>query len=201
MQVKNDQKKSYQTVIHLNNNNLVQIADTNYPNARLGSEGNAKYALADNPTPYELESQWDALRLRDIALVNIENGERKKILTKISSRNTRISPNGRYVFGYNNVKKTWFTYKISTSEYKELTTVYDNYSFYLNELGQYKQAYDTLREALAEQLNHFSSTISEEEQLESLTKVVIELNEKKVDKAHQKSESATKKSNILLLLF
>ncbi|MFK8060661.1 MAG: prolyl oligopeptidase family serine peptidase, partial [Polaribacter sp.] len=130
LQVKNDQKKSYQTVIHLNDKNTIQIADKTYPNARLGSEGNADYALVDNPTPYELESQWDALRLRDIALVNVNTGERKNILTKISSRNTRISPNGSYVFGYNNVKKTWFTYKIVTSAYKELTA---NKTFY-NEL-------------------------------------------------------------------
>ncbi len=121
LQVKNDTKKPYQTVINLNNKNVVQIADTTYPNSRLGSEGNADYALIENPTPYQLQSQWDALRLKDIAIVHVATGERRKILTKISSRNTRLSPSGTYVFGYNNVKKTWFTYKIATSEYKELT--------------------------------------------------------------------------------
>lgn len=122
LQIKNDAKKSYQTVIHLSNKNTVQIANETYPDARLGSEGNANYALVENPTPYQLQSQRDALRLKDITIVNVATGERKKILTKISSRNTRISPNGEYVFGYNNVKKTWFTYKIETSAYKELTT-------------------------------------------------------------------------------
>lgn len=130
LQVKNDAKKSYQTVIHLSNKNTIQIADTAYPNARLGSEGNADYALVENPTPYQLQSQWDALRLKDIAIVNVITGERKKILTKISSSRTGISPNGTFVFGYNNVKKTWFTYKIATSTYKELTS---NKVFY-NEL-------------------------------------------------------------------
>jgi dipeptidyl aminopeptidase/acylaminoacyl peptidase len=130
LQVKNDQKKSYQTVINLKNKKLVQIANTTYPNARLGSEGNATYALLENPTPYQLQSQWDALRLKDIAIVNVETGERKKIITKISASSTRISPNGSYVFGYDNVKKTWFTYKIATATYKELTA---NKVFY-NEL-------------------------------------------------------------------
>ena len=39
LQVKNDRKKSYQTVIHLNTNKLVQIATTNYPNAQLADKG------------------------------------------------------------------------------------------------------------------------------------------------------------------
>ena len=121
LQVKNDKKKSYQTVIHLKNKKTIQIANTRYPIARLGSEGNAKHALVENPTPYQIQSQWDALRLRDIAIVNVETGERKKILTEVSTRSTRISPDGNYVFGYNNVEKTWFTYKIATSALKELT--------------------------------------------------------------------------------
>ncbi|WP_159946315.1 S9 family peptidase [Polaribacter septentrionalilitoris] len=130
LQVKNDKKKSYQTVIHLKNNKIVQIANTKYPSARLGSEGNAAHALVENPEPYQIQSQWDALRLRDIAIVDVKTGNRKKILTKISSRNVRLSPNGQYVFGYNNVDKTWFTYNISTSTFKELTA---NKVFY-NEL-------------------------------------------------------------------
>lgn len=120
LQVKNDKKKSYQTVINLKNNNLTQLSTTKYPNAKLGSKGNAKYALLDNPVPYQLESQWDGLWAKDFAVINVDNGNRKKILNKIAG-NVNLSPKASYAFGYNRIEDTWFTYNISSSTYKALT--------------------------------------------------------------------------------
>lgn len=121
LQVKNDKKKSFQTAIHLNNNNnLIQLATKEYPNAKLANEGNANYALIDNPEPHQLESQWDGLWARDYAVVDVNTGNRKKILTKISG-NVNLSPMGNYTFGYNRIDSTWFTYNNRTSAYKALT--------------------------------------------------------------------------------
>ena len=121
LQVKNDRKKSYQTVIHLNTaNKLVQLATTNYPNSLLGDEGNANYALVRNPKPYQLESQWTGSRLSDYAVVNTTTGETKKALSKVTS-SVRLSPKGKYAYGYNSADSTWFAYSIASEKRLDLT--------------------------------------------------------------------------------
>ncbi len=121
LQVKNDRKKSYQTVIHLNTaNKLVQLATTNYPNSLLGDEGNANYALVRNPKPYQLESQWTGSRLSDYAVVNTTTGETKKELSKVTS-SVRLSPKGKYAYGYNSADSTWFAYSIASEKRLDLT--------------------------------------------------------------------------------
>ena len=62
LQLKNDLKKSYETVIHLNNDKLIQLATVEFPDAEIGNEGNAMFALVNTSLPYELESQWTQLR-------------------------------------------------------------------------------------------------------------------------------------------
>lgn len=139
LQIKNDQKKSYQTVIHLNNNKLVQIATSEYPNAEVGNEGNSNFALVSNSSPYMLESQWTGRRASDLAIVNINTGETNKALTKVNAF-SRLSPNGKYAYGYNAVDSTWFTYKISSNKYTALTkgkTFYNE----LNDSPNFPNAY------------------------------------------------------------
>ena len=120
MQLENDKKKSYQTVIRLKNDKLIQIANKDFPNAILGDEGNANYALVSTTRPYLLESQWTGMRARNYEVVNINTGEHNKILTKVPGF-VRLSPKGKYVYGYNPVDSTWFAHNITTNTYKALT--------------------------------------------------------------------------------
>ena len=120
-QVENDKKKAYTAVIQLNNNNkLVQLATTAWPDVELGDEGNAGYALAGTDLPYQLERQWEGRASKDYALVNTATGEVVKALTKISGQ-VKLSPSGKYVYGYHLADSTWFTYGIATGKYTPLT--------------------------------------------------------------------------------
>ncbi|MCB0376802.1 MAG: hypothetical protein KDD04_12870, partial [Sinomicrobium sp.] len=120
-QLENDKKKSYTAVIHINNNNrLVQLANDAYPNVETGDEGNAAYALANTPLPYQLEQQWEGRTSRDYAVVNTATGATLKVLTKLSGQ-VKLSPSGRYVYGYSIADSTWFTYAIATAKYTTLT--------------------------------------------------------------------------------
>ena len=120
-QVKNDRRKSFQTVFHLKDSKLIQIATKEFPNALLSNEGNGDYALISNPEPYQLSSQWTALfSMNDLAIKNINNGD-SKIIIKSNPSTARFSPEGEYAFGYNQVDSTWYTYNIKTSKYTELT--------------------------------------------------------------------------------
>jgi len=121
LQVKNDRKKSYETVIHLNNNNkLVQLATTEFPYASLANEGNAENALVNTDVPYQLERQWKGSSARDYAILNTKTGKTIKALTNITGR-VRLSPKGNYAYGYNSVDSTWFAYSVATKKYTELT--------------------------------------------------------------------------------
>ena len=139
-QIDNDMKKSYQTVYHLKDDRLIQIATKEFPNAIISNEGDADYALISNPEPYQLSSQWTALYSKnDLAVININNGD-KKLAIQANPSTARLSPNGEYAFGYNQVDSTWYTYNIKTSKYLELTkekVFYDE----LNDSPDYPRSY------------------------------------------------------------
>jgi dipeptidyl aminopeptidase/acylaminoacyl peptidase len=120
LQVKNDAKESYVTAIHLATNKLVQLGSIEYPDTRIGDEGNAEFALLSNPEPYLLESQWTGNSARDYAIVNTNTGNITNILTKISGR-VSLSPKAKYAYGYNSVDSTWFTYNLASKKLTNLT--------------------------------------------------------------------------------
>lgn len=121
IQVNADKRKSYQAVIHLNQNHkMVQIADETYPNTQLGNKGNAPIALVSNPTPYMLESQWTGNRGSDYAVLNTSTGEKTPLLSK-SIDFLRLSPTAKYAYAYNSVDSTWFTINLATKKQVNLT--------------------------------------------------------------------------------
>ena len=130
LQVKNDQKKSYSTVIDLSTNRLTQIGSLEYPNAIIGNEGNANSALINTDLPYKIEQQWEGGTRRDYAIVNVNTGATKDAV-KAFPGNLRLSPKGDYAYGYHFSDSTWVTYNVSTSKYTKLT---DGKVFY-NELN------------------------------------------------------------------
>lgn len=121
LQVQNDQRKSYLAAIHLNENNkLVQLATTEFPDASLGNEGNAAYAFINTSLPYQLQSQWEGGTYRDYALVNVSTGEVKKAMNEIRG-GVSFSPEAKYGFGYSSADSTWFTYDVATGKRHDLT--------------------------------------------------------------------------------
>ncbi|MFN0729393.1 alpha/beta hydrolase family protein [Polaribacter gochangensis] len=120
IQVNNDKRKSYTAALHLNSNKVVQLATTEYPNATIGNEGNSENVLISNPTPYMLESQWTGMRASDYAIVNSATGKVNKILTEVAG-GARLSPKGKFAYGYNTVDSTWFAYNIAKNTRLDFT--------------------------------------------------------------------------------
>ena len=141
LQIKNDSVKSFQSVIDLSNKNkFIQLGDYTYQDVQLTDEGNAAYALISNETPYELESQWTADNSKDFALVNTKTGERFTILKKFTS--AKLSPKGKYVYGFNATDSLWYSYNIAKRKYINLTK---NLVFYdeLNDSPNFPSSYGT----------------------------------------------------------
>ena len=119
LQLKNDTIRSFESVIHLKNKKLVQLANTMFPDSELGDEGNAKYALTATSTPYDLERQWTGRTNYDYVIRNTLTGEVKKKVKK--SARMQLSPKAQYTYGYSRADTTWFTHDIASGAYKELT--------------------------------------------------------------------------------
>jgi len=120
LQVNNDIKKSYTTALHLNSNKVVQLETIEFPDATTGNEGNSENVLISNPMPYLLENQWTGMTASDYAIVNANSGTIKNILTEVAG-GVRLSPQGKYAYGYNTVDSTWFAYDISNNRKLDLT--------------------------------------------------------------------------------
>lgn len=138
LQVKNDTARSYQTVIHLQNKKLVQLASKEFPNSELGDEGNSGVALVGTTLPYELERQWKGYIENDYAIVNTVTGE-IKMEVKQSSR-MRFSPKTKYTYGYSAKDSTWFTYDVNSKAYTALTKGKDFYDE-LNDSPRFPSSY------------------------------------------------------------
>ena len=98
----------------------MQLSTPKYPNSRIADKGNAPFALVSNPVKYQLEQQWTGRSNSDFAIVNIENGITETVLTKVPS-SVRISPKGKFIYGYHAVDSTWFVYNISEGKRIDLT--------------------------------------------------------------------------------
>ncbi|WP_053991117.1 S9 family peptidase [Mangrovimonas sp. TPBH4] len=119
LDLKKDSIKSYTTIFDLKHGKVVPLATENFPNVTVTDHGNANWALANNPQPYTLESQWTGMSLKDYAIVNTTNGEVVPILSAIPS--ARLSPKGNYVYGYQEIDSVWFAYNIKKGTKVNLT--------------------------------------------------------------------------------
>jgi len=139
LEVKNDTIKSYKTLIDLKNKNkLIQLGTTQFPNTELGNEGNAAFALVASSEPYDLESQWTGNSAKDFAIVDTKTGETTQILNKFTGAG--ISPNAKYIYGYNPMDTLWFAYTVSNQKYRELTKGLP-FSDELNDSPDYPSSY------------------------------------------------------------
>lgn len=120
LQVENDKKKAYLSVYHLGDKKLVQLANEQYPDSRIGDEGNAPFVLLYTQEPHALEGQWRGVANSDYALANVTTGEITEIITDIRSR-ARLSPEGKYVYGYSSEDSAWFTLNVEQNSLKLIT--------------------------------------------------------------------------------
>lgn len=114
-----DKRRSYVSVIHLNDNRIVQLANENMPSLELGDEGNASLALAENETPYLVMRTWDTDVYKDLQLVNLRDGSVQSIQQKIKG-NARLSPKANYVVWFSNPDTAFFSYSVANKKIVKL---------------------------------------------------------------------------------
>ncbi len=117
IQLKSDTTRSLLSVIHLDKaNSFQQLSRPDFPHIQLGNEGNASFALLHTTTPYDLQSQWTGRQLKNYSLVNTTDGSLTPLLS--GKEEARLSPQGRFVYGYDPSDSTWFAYNIAQQSIK-----------------------------------------------------------------------------------
>ena len=114
-------KQNFQAVYNLGSGTLVQLADEELPDIRLGKEGDAPLALISTSKPYSLSSMWEARTRSDYYTVSLENGERKLIAQADYGR-LRLSPQGKYAYWYGETDSCWYTISLADGQRHRLST-------------------------------------------------------------------------------
>ncbi len=107
--------QTYQAVYHVDSRRFVQLADREMP--RVDLNDSLGFALGRSDVPYRKEVTWYG-RLEDIYRVNLEDGSRQKIASRLEDQSS-LSSTGRYVVFYEN--KNWHLFDGETGNTKNLT--------------------------------------------------------------------------------
>ena len=116
-----ESKRTFPAVCLLDNNRIVQLADSLYPSLAGDHDANGRYGLLSNSKPYSLSSMWEGMTRRDYAIVDVETGERR-MASEADFTSYRISPLGKYAYGYNLTDSCWYTIELATSLRRRITT-------------------------------------------------------------------------------
>ena len=117
--LEDDKKRSYLSVVNLDNLKIVQLGFLEIPTVSLEKEANFNIVLATSDVPYS-NRHWDSGNKRDVYLVNLQDGSKKQIATALQG-NPVLSPNAQYVTWWSATDTAWFAYSIKSERTIKLT--------------------------------------------------------------------------------
>ncbi len=119
--IKQDLKKSYLAVFHIDNEKTVQLETKQFSRVKPIAKGDADQLLAWSSHPYAVQTMWEGSpEHNDFYLVNINSGEAKMIKKDVRAT-PEISPKGKYVYWYNALDTTWNTWNIESGTESKIT--------------------------------------------------------------------------------
>ncbi|WP_299803512.1 prolyl oligopeptidase family serine peptidase [uncultured Shewanella sp.] len=120
-QYKKELKRTYLAVLHVNGNNLVQLADLNVPDVEVQQQ--KRFALASSDLPYRKMITWAGF-YRDFYLVDLNTGRKIPLLTQqSSSEEPNLSPGEKFVSYY--LHGNVFLYEIAQDRRTNITKALD----------------------------------------------------------------------------
>jgi dipeptidyl aminopeptidase/acylaminoacyl peptidase len=123
-QAKREQRRTYLSVYHIEDNKLVQLEDERLLDVKLVMDGNHDLALGTDEQPYMRRQSWEMPAYADYYLVDVKTGKRKLVKKEIQSY-FNISPAGKYLYWYENADSTWYTYDIAAAKTRQITAGMD----------------------------------------------------------------------------
>jgi dipeptidyl aminopeptidase/acylaminoacyl peptidase len=115
-----EMERTYLAVVHLDNTNVVQLADEAMPEVTVGADGDADVALGVSNVPYLQRISWDQPGYQDVYVVNVETGERRMIREALQG-SARLSPSAKYVTWWDGHERTWYGASVDSGEPVDIT--------------------------------------------------------------------------------
>ncbi|MEM6376703.1 MAG: hypothetical protein AAF705_00690, partial [Bacteroidota bacterium] len=106
-----EKRRTYACVWLKDSKKIVQLGSEEVPDVRPSVEGNGKYALGLNSTPYQMQTSWQSGGATDVYLIEVATGEKKLIAESLGGR-PGFSPEGKFVYWYSYPDTAWFVYAI-----------------------------------------------------------------------------------------
>ncbi|NLD23331.1 MAG: S9 family peptidase [Bacteroidales bacterium] len=120
-ELKREESRTYQGLIYTNQNDeFIPLASENMPYVSVSNEGNGKYALIWSNLPYLLESQWDLSSKTDVMIVDLDNMDAMEVGKPLNGRPS-FSPQGNYIYWWDDDARHWFTHDNRNGIVKNLT--------------------------------------------------------------------------------
>lgn len=114
-----DKKRSYLAFVNLENLKIVQLGFLEVPNVILEKDANQNTLLATTDVPYS-NQHWDWGNRKDVYLINLEDGSRRKIMTSLNGSPV-LSPNAQFVTWWSMPDTAWFSYHVKSEKLTKLT--------------------------------------------------------------------------------
>ena len=114
-QLDNEKKRTYRAVVHLADGRVVQLADETVPEVEVGREGEAEVAVGNANVPYRQEISWDWPRYFDVYLIDVETGERRRVMEKMQS-SASLSPEAGYLTWWDRDERAWYAVDVDGGE-------------------------------------------------------------------------------------
>lgn len=111
-----DLKKSYLSVVHLNNTStLIPLQDETINYSRLVDKGNADFVFAMSDYGRRIEKQWTGSGIGSYYLINTKTGEKEEVIKDLEGT-AYISPEGKNIVFFDRNTANWYVYDISTKK-------------------------------------------------------------------------------------
>ncbi len=117
--LKQDEKKAYLAVYHLDNNKMIQLEKESITDIELINKGDNDYVVAVSNLPYSVQTMWEGYpEHNDVYLIDINTGEAEMIKKDLLAA-PQVSVSGKYLYWFNSMDTSWNTFNIATrKEYK-----------------------------------------------------------------------------------
>ncbi|MEP6794829.1 MAG: prolyl oligopeptidase family serine peptidase, partial [Saprospiraceae bacterium] len=114
-----DEKRAYLSVFDTQTKSHISVNNPDWEMAVFNKESNSRFVLLYTEKPYQLESSWTGISKKDLAIVDILTGEIRPFKKGIVTQ-PRMSPEGKYAYGYSESDSTWWSYQLATGVFSFL---------------------------------------------------------------------------------
>ena len=120
LRAEREKKRTWLAVWFPDTKKFVQLGNEEVPDVNVPRKGDAPWAFGSSNLPYRMLISWEADWYRDIYRINVETGEKEKLLTKAPST-VSLSPDGEALLWWSVADSAWYGRDLATDKVTCLT--------------------------------------------------------------------------------